>query len=371
MIFLPWLVLGALGFTLLIQLYFYLRYFRLLAFYKNSGDNQQREHPVSVIICARDEADEIEANLPGILAQSYKSTHEIVIVNDNSQDDTKYLLDGLFKDYKQLHIIELKQEAVHIPGKKFPLSVGIKSAKNELLLLTDADCIPSSEHWIKKMQNGFKPGIEIVLGYGGYKKVKGILNKIIRFDTFHTALQYLSFAIAGQPYMGVGRNLAYKKELFFRQKGFASHHHLPGGDDDLFINGCANSKNTSVVIDKDAFTLSTPIKRWKDWVAQKERHNATGRYYHVKDRVILGLYMTSHLVIYPLFIFGFVFLPWTWVLPGLLFKLFIQAIILYRAMNKLNEKDLFPYFIVWDFWIIFYYLYFLSSLWKKPRNQWS
>ena len=169
MIFLPWIVLGGFGFILLTQLFYYVRYFRLLAFYKSTEDEVGREHPVSVIICARDEADEIEANLPGILAQSYKSTHEIVIVNDNSQDDTKYLLDGLYKDFKQLHIIELKQEAVHIPGKKFPLSVGIKSAKHELLLLTDADCIPSSENWIKKMQNGFGDGIEIVLGYGAYK----------------------------------------------------------------------------------------------------------------------------------------------------------------------------------------------------------
>jgi len=371
MIFVPWIALGAFGSVVLIQLYFYLRYFRLLAFHRSAHDENQREYPVSVIICARDEADEIEANLPGVLAQSYKSTHEIVIVNDNSQDDTKYLLDGLYKDFKQLHIIELKQEAVHIPGKKFPLSVGIKSAKHELLLLTDADCIPASEHWIKKMQDGFRPGIEIVLGYGAYKKAKGILNKIIRFDTFHTALQYLSFALAGSPYMGVGRNLAYKKELFFRKKGFASHHHLPGGDDDLFINGCATAHNTAIVVDKEAFTLSTPAKKWSEWVSQKERHNSTGRYYRTKDRMVLGLYMISHLAFYPLAVVAFVFLPWTWVLPALLLKWLLQAVIFYKAMVKLNEKDLFPYFILWDVWMIIYYIYFLSSLWKKPSNRWS
>ncbi len=371
MVFLPWIALGAFGFVLIVQLYFYLRYFRLLAFHKTSTDQHLREHPVSVIICARDEADEIEANLLGVLAQSYRSTHEIVIVNDNSQDDTKYLLDGLYKDFKQLHIVELKQEAVHIPGKKFPLSVGIKSAKHELLLLTDADCIPTSEHWIKKMQNGFSEGIEIVLGYGGYKKAKGILNKIIRFDTFHTALQYLSFALAGQPYMGVGRNLAYKKQLFFKQKGFASHHHLPGGDDDLFINGCANGLNTAVVVDKDAFTLSTPAKNWSTWVAQKERHNATGKFYKLKDRVVLGIYMVTHILFYPALVCAFYFLPMTWVLPALLLKLLVQGVVFYKAMHKLDEKDLFPYYILWDLWMILYYTYFMSSLWKKPKTQWS
>lgn len=371
MVFLPWIALGVFGVVLLLQLYFYLRYFRLLAFYKKHEDLTQREHPVSVIICARDEADQIEANIPGILAQSYKSTHEIVIVNDNSQDDTKYLLDGLYKDFKQLHIIELKQEAVHIPGKKFPLSVGIKSAKHELLLLTDADCIPTSEHWISKMQSGFSEGIDIVLGYGGYKKAKGLLNKVIRFDTFHTALQYLSFALGGRPYMGVGRNLAYKKQMFFKQKGFAAHHHLPGGDDDLFINGCANGNNTAVVVDKDAFTLSTPAKKWSEWISQKERHNATGRYYKRADRLILAVYMMSHILFYPALVFACMYLPWTWILPAFFVKLFIQGFIFYRCMVKLNEKDLFPYFILWDIWMILYYTYFLSSLWKKPRTNWN
>jgi glycosyltransferase involved in cell wall biosynthesis len=371
MVFLPWIALGVFGIVLLVQLYFYLRYFRLLAFYKKQEDINRREHPVSVVICARDEADQIEANLPGVLAQSYKSTHEIVIVNDNSQDDTKYLLDGLYKDFKQLHIIELKQEAVHIPGKKFPLSVGIKSAKHELILLTDADCIPSSEHWISKMQNGFSEGIDIVLGYGGYKKAKGLLNKIIRFDTFHTALQYLSFALGGRPYMGVGRNLAYKRQLFFKQKGFASHHHLPGGDDDLFINGCAHKHNTAVVVDKDAFTLSTPAKKWSEWISQKERHNATGKYYKGSDRLMLAIYMMTHILFFPALVFAFLFLPWVWVLPALAVKLLIQGIVFYRCMVKLNEKDLFPYFILWDIWMIFYYTFFLSSLWKKPRTNWN
>jgi len=371
MLFLPWIALGVFGVVLLVQLYFYLRYFRLLAFYKKSEDLNQREHPVSVIICARDEADQIEANIPGILAQTYKSTHEVVVVNDNSQDDTKYLLDGLYKGYKQLHIIELKQEAVHIPGKKFPLSVGIKSAKHELLLLTDADCIPSSEHWISKMQSGFSEGIDIVLGYGGYKKTKGLLNKIIRFDTFHTALQYLSFALGGRPYMGVGRNLAYKKQLFFQQKGFAAHHHLPGGDDDLFINECANERNTAVVVDKDAFTLSTPAKKWSEWISQKERHNATGRYYKGSDRFTLAVYMMSHILFYPALVFAFMYLPWTWILPAVSIKLLIQGFIFYRCMIKLNEKDLFPYFILWDLWMILYYTYFLSSVWKKPRANWN
>lgn len=366
-----WLPLGFFILASVVQLFYYLRYFRLLAFHRKKDKNILREHPVSVIICARDEADEIEANLPGVLVQSYKSTHEVVVVNDNSQDDTKYLLEGLYKQFRQLHIVELKQEAVHIPGKKFPLSVGIKSAKHEVLLLTDADCIPSSEHWLKKMQDGFEQGIEIVLGYGAYKKKKGLLNKIVRFDAFHTALQYLSAALAGNPYMGVGRNLAYKKALFYQQKGFASHHHLPGGDDDLFINATANATNTAVVIDPEAFTCSTPPSTWGGWIAQKERHNSTGKYYKWKHRLLLGGYMTSHFVYYPLFVLSLLTFDYRWVLGIFAVRLLVQATVLFRSMKKLGESDLFPFFWLFDIWMFFYYLIFASSLWKKPRTQWT
>jgi glycosyltransferase involved in cell wall biosynthesis len=366
-----WLPMVAFFLVTLIQLFYYLRYFRLLAFFKPKDKEFSYEHAVSVIVCARDEANEIEQNLPGVLAQSYRSTHEIVVVNDNSQDDTKFLLEGLYRDFKQLHIVELKQEAVHIPGKKFPLSMGIKSAKHEVLLLTDADCIPASENWIKNMQAAFHSGIEIVLGYGAYKKEKGILNRIIRFDTFHTALQYLSFAIGGMPYMGVGRNLAYKKELFFKQKGFAAHHHLPGGDDDLFINACANKKNTTVVLDQGAFTYSTPSRKWSEWISQKERHNATGKYYKSVHKWVLGLYMGSQFLFYPLMVVALFTFDWKWVVGLLSLKLLIQGLVFYKSMKKLGESDLFIFFPLFDLWMFFYYLIFMSSLWKTPKTHWS
>ena len=342
-----------------------------MTFYRKKSTGLHMESPVSVVICSRDEADHIEQNLPGILVQQYKSSHEVVVVNDNSMDDTKYFLEALYKEFKQLHIVELKQEAMHIPGKKFPLSIGIKSAKYEILLLTDADCIPTSEHWLQLMQDAFAPGIEIVLGYGAFKKKNGILNKLVRYDAFHTALQYLSYALAGQPYMGVGRNLAYKKELFFKQKGFAAHHHLAGGDDDLFINAAANTHNTAVVIDKDAFTLSSPPRTWGEWVRKKARHNSTGRFYKWTDRFKLGVYLISHFLFYPLLILSFLIYDWKYVLIAFAARFLIQGIVFFRCMKKLNELDLFLYYLLWDVWMFFYYLIFISSLWKKPMRNWS
>ena len=353
-----------------IQIFYYVFFFSRLAFYKPKEKQRSQQHPVSVIICARDEDEKLARNLPGVLVQHYETTHEVIVVNDNSVDDSKYILAELHKTFKNLQIIELEQEAKMIAGKKFPLSVGIKEAKHEIVLLTDADCVPASEHWLFKMQNAFTNDVEIVLGYGAYQKLPGFLNKIIRFETFHTALQYLSYALAGVPYMGVGRNLAYRKNLFFQNKGFSSINHIPSGDDDLFINQVATKRNTAVSIDPESFTLSMPKKNWKDWKRQKNRHYSTGKFYKTSHQFLLGIYTGSFFLFYPLLLASLLFFDWRWALIPVVIRIIIQAIIWKKAMKQLNEEDLFPAFLLWDLWMFFYYILFASALWKKPKKTW-
>src|SRR5688572_6477572 len=162
-----------------VQVFYYLFLFSRLAFYKSPAKRVSQTHPVSVIICARDEAANLAKNLPGALVQKYPTTHEVIVINDNSFDESKYILEEYQRTFRQLKIVELKQEARFIPGKKFPLSIGIKEAKHEVLLMTDADCVPASEYWIEKMQEGYKENTEIVLGYGAFHKKKEFLNKLI------------------------------------------------------------------------------------------------------------------------------------------------------------------------------------------------
>lgn len=355
----------------LIQLFYYLFFFMRLAFYKAKPKSVSQTHPVSVVICARDEAANLAKNLPGALVQQYRTTHEVIVVDDNSYDDTKYLLEEFQKMYKQLHIVQLKQEAKLIPGKKFPLSVGIKTAKYEIVLLTDADCVPASEFWIDKMQQTFDDKTEIVLGYGAFHKQKGLLNKIVRWETFHTALQYFSYALAGKTYMGVGRNLSYKKAVFFRHKGFTAHNNLLSGDDDLFINMAATKTNTKINIDKDAFTLSESPKTWQEWVDQKNRHYSTGKFYKTSHKFLLGLYSLSYFLFYPLLAVSMLFYNWQFALIVFGIRFFIQAIILYSCMKKLNELSLYPWFLFIDIWMFFYYLIFASTIFKKPKKVWK
>lgn len=354
-----------------IQLFYYLFFFLRLALHRTETKNVSQTHPVSVIICARDEAANLVKNLPGALVQKYKTTHEVIVVNDNSLDESKYILEEYQRRFKQLQLVELKQEARFIPGKKFPLSVGIKTAKHEVVLLTDADCVPASEFWIEKMQDGFNEGIEIVLGYGAMHKKKGFFNKMIRWETFHTALQYLSYAKGGMAYMGVGRNLSYKKSVFFRHKGFSAHNHVPGGDDDLFINNAATKKNTTIQIDKDSFTLSEPPNNWKQWIRQKKRHYTTSKYYKPLHKFLLGLYAFSLFLFYPLFITSLFLFSWKLTLIAFGIRFIVQAFIIFRTTDKLGEKDLFPWFVFFDVWMFFYFLFFATSVFKKPAKKWK
>lgn len=355
----------------IIQIFYYAWFFGRVAFYKRKPKQQSQQHPVSVVVCARDEDENLARNLPGVLVQDYRSSYEVVAVNDNSVDDSKYILQELKKTFKSLNVVELTQEAKLISGKKYPLSIGIREAKHEVLLLTDADCVPSSEHWVEKIQDGYDTDIEIVLGYGAYHKRKGLLNKLIRFETFHTALQYLSYALAGMPYMGVGRNLSYKKSLFIRNKGFSSINHIPSGDDDLFINKVATKNNTAVVIDPDAVTRSIPKTTWKGWLRQKSRHYSTAKFYKPKHKFLLGLYFATQFIFYPLVAAVAIFYDWRFALALFGLRFLFQGFILYKAMMKMGEKDLWPWYLFLDMWMFFYYIIFAPALWRKPGPNWN
>jgi len=354
-----------------IQVLYYLLLFSRLAAYKPKQINTAYKEPVSVIICERDEADNLVKNLPGVLVQEFPDKYEIIVVNDNSNDHSKYVIEEFQKTFPALKSLELKQEAKMIIGKKFPLSMGIKAAHYETLLLTDADCVPASENWVRKFQEAYTDDIQIVLGYGAYHKQKGILNKLIRFETFHSALQYFSYALAGIPYMGVGRNLSYKRELFMKNKGFSSMNMIPSGDDDLFINKVATKKNIAIVVEEESQTLSQAKKTWNGWMKQKYRHYTTTKYYKTKHKFLLGLYSFTFSILYPYCIASCLLYNWWIPLSILGFRWLVQGIVFYKSMKKLNELDLFPYFILLDIWMFFYYFITFPSLLRKPKQTWN
>lgn len=251
---------------------------------------------VSVIVCAHNELDNLKELLPELESQQHPN-FEIIIVDDRSDDGTyDYMLD--IKSEKIKHV-RVDQVHDHINAKKYAITLGVKAAKNNLLLFTDADCRPQSDQWISSMATGLSSSTQFVLGASQYFQGKGLLNALIRYETLMTACNYLSFALAGNPYMGVGRNLAYKKDLFLSNKGFNKYQHVTGGDDDLFVNQFANSKNTSVAIGEESLTHSVPKNKWGHYFSQKLRHLSVSKYYSFKDKFLLGLQSLANLVFWP------------------------------------------------------------------------
>ena len=353
-----------------IQLFYFWGIFSRFAFYKKK-DKSTKHPPVSIVLCAKNEYSNLKKNIPLIINQDYPE-FELVIVNDASDDETIFLLEDLERAHKNITIVNITQDLNFFKGKKFPLSVGIKSAKHECLLLTDADCTPASSNWIKKMAGNFSKSKEVVLGYGKYQQESGWLNLVIRFETLMTALQYFSYALMGIPYMGVGRNLAYKKSLFLKNNGFISHYNVDSGDDDLFINEVANKKNTSIEIHPNSFTISEGKKTFSEWWMQKRRHLSTSKYYKFKHKFLLGLYSISLIVTIIAFIFLLtlkVNISIVLILFGI--RILSQLVIIKKASDKLVEKKLLLFSPLIELFLLGVFpIMILTNLIIK-RNRWQ
>lgn len=294
---LSWVLLGLLILFFSIQCFYYLFYYSRIAFHKEPFAPQSNV-PVSVVVCARSEAKNIMELVPLLMEQQYPE-FEVLVVNDRSWDDTKDILEALKIKYPALRMIHIEEnERHHFSGKKMAITLGIKGATYEHLVFTDADCRPDSTHWLMYVASKFSNEKQIILGYSPYKKLKGMLNRLIRFDAFQVAMNYFSCAKAGMPYMGVGRNMAYTKTIHFAKGGFKSHYHIASGDDDLFVNQNANRQNTAVVLHPDSHVTSLPKTSFLEWKRQKSRHMTTSAYYKTGHKLFIGLYNLSLLGFY-------------------------------------------------------------------------
>ncbi len=353
-----------------IQLFYFIFVFSRFSFAKKTKI-EPKNIPVSVLICAKNEAENLKKNLPLILKQKY-SDFEVVLINDASHDDTLDVMESYKEKYSNIKIVNVRNNETFWGNKKYPLTLGIKASTNEHLLFIDADCRPVSDQWILKMCSNFSANKNIVLGYGAYEKKKSILNSLIRFETLLTAIQYFSYAKIGNPYMGVGRNLAYKKNSFFEVNGFMSHMKIRSGDDDLFINQVANKNNTTIEYSEDSFTESEPSKTFREWFSQKRRHISTAKHYKLKDRLFLGTFYISQISFWALFIILMCY-QFEWKIVVTLFgiRIITQYIVYGFSAKKLKESNLIIAFPLLElFLIIFQLTLFMTNKISKP-NHWK
>ncbi|GHN00871.1 glycosyl transferase family 2 [Cytophagales bacterium WSM2-2] len=328
-----------------------------LAFHKaNYGRSTETLPGVSVIVCAHDEEQNLRELVPALLTQEC-SEFEVIIVEDRCNDGTyDYLLQATKED-ERLKMVRVTQKPEHINGKKFALTLGIKAARYDWVLLTDADCRPAGNQWITSMMGDIQPQTKIVLGFSPYFKTGGLLNSFVRFESFLTGIQFIGFALMGKPYMGVGRNLAYRKELFLENKGFNSHLGVTGGDDDLFVNQHATRENTQVRIGSEAVMRSIAKTKWSDYLHQKFRHLSVGKRYKFVDKLLLTLFSLSLFLTWFLVVPAIFLSPWAnSILIVFVVRIILMMILFHSLPRKLGDS-----FETWktpflDFMYVFYYL---------------
>ena len=352
-----------------VQLLFVTLIYSRLAFHKDKSKGEDTP-PVTIIIAARNESENLFKNLPFILDQDYPE-FEVIIVNHQSMDDSQYILDAYARQYPNLRTIKVERNKHLKYGKKLPLTIGIKGAKHEHLLFTDADCKPTGNQWLKSMAVHFSNKHEIVLGYGPYRKRKGFLNKVIRFDTAWIAMSYFSMAKARLPYMGIGRNMAYTKNVFKQAKGFKSHYALSSGDDDLFIQEAAKKKNYTINIEKDSFCYSNSAKSWGHWMRQKSRHYTTAAKYQVIKKLMLGIYPLSLLIMTVSFVTLLFDSNFIWITLAIYtLILAIKWIILGRAFKKLRESKFIALMPLLDIAYAILTPIMFYAIDKTDKNKW-
>lgn len=334
---------------------------------KKQETSSLEEIPVSVIICAKNESENLRQFVPLILSQDYQN-FEVILINDASNDNSLEIMENFRLQDPRVQVVNVENNETFWANKKYALTLGIKRAKNKYLLFTDADCMPETDQWIKEMAANFSKHKSIVVGYGGYFKEKGILNKLIRFETLLTAIQYFTYTKLGSPYMGVGRNLAYTSDEFYANNGFANHLYIRSGDDDLFVNQAATKENTAVCYSEKSFTRSVPKRSFKKWFSQKRRHTSIAIHYKTKHKLLLGLFYFSQLFFW-LFFFASLFVFWEIAVGALLVRLILQYFVFSGAAGKFSEKDLVLLFPLLELLLVCaQFAIFISNLSSKPKH---
>ncbi len=363
----------------LVQLIYYLLIFTRLAFYGRGRSGRSVAPGVTVLVCAWNEKENLEELLPLLDAQEYPN-FEVILLDDRSDDGSEEFIRESIQHWKNIRYIRINDQFDHITPKKYALTVGMKQANNPIALMTDADCRPSSLQWIMTMVSQVSEERDIVIGFSPYEKRPGLLNWFIRCETFYTAVQYLSFSLTGLTYMGVGRNILYKRDLFFENKGFYRHRRVTGGDDDIFLNEVATSRNTAICIEPESFVYSKPKTTWSDWFRQKRRHLAVSKYYRSRNKILLGMLSGSHMATW---IMGFVVLGFgikekdMFLLQELAVvfgaRWIVQLFLLTVINVKLDRTVEWFSFLFMDFALFIYYLFFgiFVMTKRKPRMSWN
>lgn len=299
--------------------------------------------PVSVVMATHNEVNGLRENLLYLLEQDYPN-FEIVVVDYMSTDDTPAVLQLLAHSYGRLKVVTLRTNANNYQGMKYPLSIGIRSAQHDLLLLTTPDCRPSDTtdfQWMRRMVEGYTSDkTDIVLGYCSIGGKGSLLNALQQYDNLDYSAQYLGAALLRHPFTGNGRNLSYRRSLFMQHDGFIYHYHIPYGADDLFVNRNANRRNTAVALAPDAFTTALPYPTFHAWRLNRHQRQDTLRRHKLWQRLARAMRPCAVLLFYTAWglLLGFHLQFWPILAAIMVLKLAWQEVSYAKATQKLDAK---------------------------------
>lgn len=319
---------------------------------------------VSIVIPVKNGSQLLKAHIPFLLKQDYP-VFEIIIVDDHSESYESERMKSIVQPHDKIKLVQ----STLLPGKKQALQQGIQVAQYPLILCTDVDCKPVSDHWISGMVASRK-GESLVLGYSPYLRRTGLLNLWIRFETLLTAMQYFSWASVGKPYMGVGRNLMFTREWFIRVDPFHDTHQVPYGDDDLLVQRAAEDVSVTYTIDPDTFMESVPVDTWSAWWGQKHRHLSAGHQYAASNWLKPGVYgmaLITQWWILPVFCWNAS--SWIWILfaSGLWIRWYTHI----QWMDRLGEKDTRFMYPLFEAAYTFYLAWMGAYTMIYPKKKWN
>lgn len=326
---------------------------------------------VSVVIVAHNEADFLRECLPYLLEQDYPD-FEVVVVDYTSNDDTSFVLQVCTENYSNLKAINFPEDVNMFRGKKYPLSIGIKSATKDVILLTEPDSVPKDFTWIREMMDGRLHGASLTLGCTMLKDGKGLLHALQTYDNIMYNASCLGWALAGMPYSGCGRNMAYDRKFFFDCGGFISHYSIVNGDDDLFVNQNADKQNTAVVLSDNSIVVAQPSPSNKLWRQDRIQRRSTRRYYNSKSKIVLSLYPLAQVLFLAAIVlmWALSLFPWQILAAALALKFAWQIICYYFFDKKFKIKYIHFFSPFFELYFLFSntFLYFFSL--RRKNNRW-
>jgi len=357
----PWITIpvAVLAFAGLIQLWFYLYFYTGInresrRCRKGLANLTEEKPPVSVIICARDQADVLFTNLPAFFDQNYPE-FQIIVVNDASSDDTEHILQQ-YEDHENFYHTFVPKGVRSISARKMAMTIGIKAARYDYVLFTDASAIPRGTNWIASMMRHFDTGGAVVFGYTSYKEKKGISKRFVAYDNLFSAIQFMGFALRGKPFKACSANMAFRKELFFKNKGFSSHLFLQSGDDDLLISEMADKYNSRIDFDPDSQLIIDKDDVSYQWKEQTISHFSTSNRYKLSVRLLLFLESFTRSLFYAVILYLLIVClleaSYSWLLlTAVLFliRYIVQLLVINKSAVQLSEPQFYISLPIVDF----------------------